>query len=102
MPSSVLDFPFLWKHLAATDQTTTSPGILHTVTINSPDPAGACTITLYDSAAGVTADIIAVIAMDAALFVIPQTLVYDVVLENGLYILFSAGFTVGDITVAYR
>jgi len=102
MPSSVLDYPFLWKHLAATDQTLAAPGTLHSITINSPDPAAGCTITLYDSAAGVTADIVAIIAMDSALFVVPQTLFYDVELANGLYIEFSAGFTLGDITIAYR
>jgi hypothetical protein len=102
MPSSVLDYPFLWKHLTATDQTLTAPGTLHTITINRPDPAGACTITLYDSAAGATADIIAIIAMDSALFVVPETLFYDAELANGLYVEFSAGFTLGDITIAYR
>ena len=101
MPNTRTDYPYLWKHLAATDQTLTRRGTLHSVTINSPDPAAACTVTLYDSAAGVTADVIAIIAMDSALFVVPSTLIYDGVLENGLYVAFSAGFTLGDITLSY-
>jgi hypothetical protein len=102
MPDSVLDRPFESKYLAATDQVTTARGILHTVTINRGDPQAMAHITLYDSAAGATADIIAVIVMDTSVFVVPVTLVYDVELENGLYVEFSAGFTVGNITVSYR
>ena len=102
MPNPILDYGYKWKHLTATDQTSIVQGILHSVTINRPDPAGGCTITLYDSAAGATADIIAIIAMDSALFVVPVTLIYDTQLDHGLYVAFSAGFTLGDITISYR
>ena len=102
MPSSVLDRPFTSSHLTATTQVSTVQGTLHSVTINRPDPAAGCTVTLYDSADGATADIIAIIAMDSVIFVIPNTLTYDIEFENGLYIEFSAGFTLGDITVSWR
>jgi hypothetical protein len=103
MPSSVLDRPFDSKYLAATEQVTTARGTLHTVTINRGDPQAMANITLYDSADGDDADhIVAVIIMDTSVFVVPVTLVYDVELENGLYVEFSAGFTVGNITVSYR
>ena len=102
MPNPILDYGYKWKHLTATDQISVVEGILHSVTINRPDPAAGCTITLYDSAAGASADIIAILAMDSALFVVPQTLIFDAELEHGLYVAFSAGFTLGDITVSYR
>jgi len=102
MPSSVLEFPFNWTHLTATNQVSTAKGTLHSITINRPDPEDDCTVTLYDSADGVTADIIAIIAMDSDLFVVPVTLTYDAELTNGLYVAFSAGFTLGDITVSWR
>lgn len=101
MPNPVVEFGFNWLHLTDSFQVSASPGILHSVTINRPDPVGACTVTLYDSADGATADIIAIIAMDAALYVIPTGLLYDAKLSNGLYVEFSAGFTIGDITVSF-
>lgn len=101
MANPIIDFGYNWLHLAGTSQVSIRPGILHSVTINRPDPAGACVVTLYDSAAGATADIIAIIAMDAALYVIPTGLIYDAKLDNGLYVEFSAGFTLGDITVSF-
>lgn len=101
MADPVKDFGFNWLHLTGSNQVSVRPGILHSVTINRPDPAAGCTVTLYDSAAGATADILAVIAMDSALFVIPSGLIYDAKLDNGLYVEFSAGFTIGDITVSF-
>jgi len=101
MGNPVVEFGFNWLHLTASFQVSVRPGILHSVTINRPDPAAGCTVTLYDSAAGATADIIAIIAMDSALFVIPNCLIYDAKLENGLYVEFSAGFTIGDISVSF-
>lgn len=105
MPSSVLDFPYLWKHLIDTDQVSSARGTLHSVTINRPDVGGGALITLYDvDDAGdiAPANMIANITMDDAFYVVPTTLIYDVELDNGLYILFSAGMTTGDITIAYR
>ena len=101
MPNPILEFGFNWQHVTGTIQVSARPGILHSITINRPDPAAGCTVTLYDSAAGVTADIIAIIAMDSALFVIPTCLLYDAKLTNGLYVAFSAGFTLGDISVSF-
>jgi len=103
MPSSVLEFPFLWKNLEASDQVTMAKGTLHTITINRGDPQAMGTVTVYDSADGVdAANIVATIIMDTSVFVVPNTLIYDAELEHGLYIAFSAGFTVGNITVSYR
>jgi len=101
MANPITEFGFSWLHLTASNQVATSSGILHSVTINRPDPAAGCTVTLYDSAAGVSADIIAILAMDAALYVIPTVLIYDAKLNNGLYVAFSAGFTLGDISVSF-
>ena len=101
MANPVTDFGYNWQHITGTTQVSVRPGILHSITINRPDPAAGCTITLYDSAAGITADIIAIIAMDSALFVIPTHLVMDAKLNNGLHVVFSAGFTLGDITVSF-
>ena len=103
MPSSVLEYPFDWTHVTESTQIATVQGTLHTITINRPDPLADTTITLYDSADGADADnIIAVIGMDEAIFVVPNTLVYDVEFSYGLYVEFSAGFTVGNITVSWR
>lgn len=101
MPFSPTERPFAWKHLTATDQVASTPGVLHTITINRPDPAAASTITVYDGI-GVTADIIAIIVVDSALFVIPTTLVYDCGYATGLYVAFSGGITLADITVSYN
>jgi len=101
MPSPVLEFGYNWEHLTASAQVSTIGGILHSITINRPDPAAGCTVTIYDSAAGATADIMAIIVMDSALFVVPTCLIMDAKFDNGLYVEFSAGFTIGDITVSY-
>jgi len=103
MPSSVLEYPFDYAHLTESIQLTTANGTLHTVTINRGDGHAAGVITVYDSAAGADVDnIIANIIMDTAVFVIPQTLIYDVEYTNGLYFEFDAEFTTADITVSYR
>ena len=103
MPSSVLDYPFLYAHLTESTQLTTAKGTLHTVTINRGDAHAAGVITIYDSADGVDADnIIAILIMDTAVFVIPQTLIYDINYVNGLYLDFDEDFTTADITVSYR
>jgi len=74
--------------------------MLHTITINRPDTTASATVTVYDGI-GVTANIISIITIDAALFVIPTTLVYDVGYLVGLYIAFSNAVT-ADITVSYK
>lgn len=100
MTFSPLERPFDYKHLINTNQVASGPGMLHTITINRPDTTASAIITVYDGI-GVTANIIAIIAMDAALFVIPATLVYDVGYLTGLYIVFSNAVT-ADITVSYK
>jgi len=103
MPSSVLDYPFLYAHLTESTQLTTAKGTLHTVTINRGDPHAGGIITVYDSNDGVDADnILANIIMDTAVFIIPQTLAYDINYIYGLYFEFDAEFTTADITVSYR
>lgn len=101
MPFSPIERPFSWKHLATTNQVSSIPGMLHTITINRPDAHAACILTVYDGI-GVTTDIIAIIALDSALFVIPTTLVYDVGYLTGLYVEFDAGATTADITISYK
>jgi hypothetical protein len=105
MPYSVLERPFLWKHLIATNQVVTVPGTLHAITINRPDVGANALISVYDVAAAgdiLPANMISNITMDDAFFVIPTTLIYDVGFVSGLYILFSAGITTADITVSYK
>ena len=105
MPYSVLERPFLWEHLIVSKQVISRPGTLHAVIINRPDVGASALISIHDVAAVgdiLPANMIANITMDDAFFVIPQTLVYDVGFLNGLYILFSAGMTTGDITISYR
>ena len=104
MPYTPIERPFLWTHLIDTAQVLTVPCTLHTITINRPDVGAGALITVYDVAAAADIDaahMVANITMDDAFFVIPTTLVYDVGLVHGLYILFSAGMTTGDITVSY-
>jgi hypothetical protein len=100
MPFNPLERPFSWKHLTATNQVSSVPGMLHIITINRGDPAAASIATVYDGI-GVTANIIAIIILDTALYVIPTTLTYDVGYLAGLYITFSA-VTLADITVSYK
>lgn len=100
MPFSPIERPFDWKHLTATNQVKAGPGLLHTLTINRGDPAAGAVVTAYDGI-GVTANIIAIIILDTAVFVIPTTLVFDVGFLTGLYLAFSA-VTLADITVSYK
>lgn len=100
MPYDVLERPFLWKHLVGTTQVSSTPGIIHTITINRGDPAAGAIATVYDGI-GVTANIIAIIVLDTAVFVVPTTLIYDCAYETGLYIAFSA-VTLADLTVSYK
>ena len=101
MPYNPTERPFDWKHLAATNQVSSAPGMLHTITINRADATANGVITVYDGI-GITAAIISIIIMDRALFVIPTTLIYDVGYLTGLYIAFGAGLTTADITVSYK
>ena len=96
-----LDRPFDWYHVVATAQIKTGAGMLHTITINRGDPAGGRFITIYDGV-GVTADIIAIIALDTALFVIPQTLTYNCGFLTGLYVAFDGAVTLADLTISYK
>jgi len=78
---------------------------LHTITINRPDPQAGARCDVYNVAAVgdiAPANLVASIAMDSALFVVPSTLVYDVELDAGLYVAFLAGMTIGDITINYK
>ena len=105
MPFSPVDRPFDWAHLIDTAQVATIPTMLHTITINRPDVGAGALVTVYDvaDAGDIAADrMVANIIMDDAFFVVPATLVYDVGLTYGLYVLFSAGMTTGDITVSYK
>ena len=105
MPYDILERPFSWIHLIDTLQVLTHRGVLHTVTINRPDVGGGALISVYDVAdAGdiLPANLIANITMDDAFFVVPTTLTYNIGFANGLYIIFSAGMTTGDITVSYK
>jgi hypothetical protein len=100
MPFNPLERAFSWKHLTATNQVSSKSGMLHTITINRGDPAAASIATVYDGI-GVTADIIAIIILDTALYTVPTTLVFDCGYLTGLYITFSA-VTLADITVSYK
>ena len=96
-----LERPFDWEHVTATAQIKTGAGMLHSVTINRGDPAAGRVITIYDGV-GVTANIIAIIALDTALFVIPNTLVFDCGFLAGLYVAFDGAVTLADLTVSYK
>ena len=100
MTWSPIERPFCWAHLTDTLQVASAPGILHTITINRPDTTGGAIITVYDGI-GVTADIISIITMDKAVYVVPATLHYDVCYSAGLYLVFSHAVT-ADITVSYK
>ena len=101
MPFSPIERPFDWEHVTATMQVKTGPGMLHTITINRGDPAAGRFITIYDGV-GVTADIIAIIALDTALFVIPTTIHFDCGFLTGLYAAFDGAVTLADLTVSYK
>jgi hypothetical protein len=96
-----IDRPFDWNHTVATGQIKSGPGMLHSITINRGDPADDRVITIYDGI-GVTANIIAIIALDTDLFVIPQTLVYDCGFLTGLYAAFNGAVTLADLTISYK
>ena len=96
-----IDRPFDWSHITATVQVKSGPGMLHSITINRGDPAGGRFLTVYDGV-GVTANIIANIALDTAVFVIPQTLIYDCGFLAGLYVAFDGAVTLADLTISYK
>jgi len=95
------DRPFDWAHITATVQVKSGPGMLHSITINRGDPAVARFLTVYDGV-GVTTDIIANIVLDTAVFVIPQTLIYDCGFLTGLYVAFDGAVTLADLTISYK
>jgi hypothetical protein len=101
MPFTPIERPFDWSHVTATAQIKTGPGMLHTITINRGDPAGGRFITIYDGV-GVTVNIIAIIALDTALFVIPTTLHFDCGFLAGLYVAFDGAVTLADLTISYK
>ena len=101
MPFSPIERPFDWTHVTATAQVKTGPGMLHTITINRGDPAAGRVVTIYDGV-GVTADIIAIITLDTALFVIPTTLHFDCGFLAGLYAAFDGAVTLADLTISYK
>jgi len=105
MPFNPLEYPYDWVHLIDSAQVITRCGTLHTITINRPDVGAGALVTVHNVAdVGdiAPANMIANITMDDAFFVIPTTLTYDVGCCNGIYVLFSAGMTTGDITVSYK
>lgn len=73
---------------------------MHTLTINRPDTTAGAIITIYDGIDN-TGTVIAIITVDAALFVVPVTLTYDVEFATGLYAEFSHEVT-ADIMISYR
>lgn len=91
-------FPVGWLSSHIATQTTTNvkttPGILHSITINTPLATG--TITVYDANAG-TSNAIAIIVTPTAGQ--PETLFYDVVCNNGITVV--TGVATQDITIAY-
>ena len=95
------DRPFDWTHVVATAQVKSGHGMLHSITINRGDPAAGRVLTVYDGI-GVTADIISIISLDTAVFVIPQTLIYDCGFLTGLYVAFDGAVTLADLTVSYK
>lgn len=106
MPFSVLERPFLWKHMLAsgglTSQVSSISGLIHTLTINRGDPHAGCVVTLYDAiGAGDAAHVIATIVLDTALYTVPTTLVFDCEFQHGLYVEFDAAATLADITISY-
>ena len=103
MPFDPTERPFKSKHLAAESaQVASVPGTLHTITINRGDPHAGCVVTIYDAiGVGDAAHIIAIIVLDTAVFVIPQTLTYDSEYEHGLYADMDADATLADITISY-
>ena len=101
MTFTPIERPFDWEHITATTQIKTGAGVLHTITINRGDPAAGRVITIYDGV-GVTANIIAIIALDTALFVIPQTLTYNCGFLTGLYAAFDGAVTLADLTISYK
>jgi len=96
-----LDRPFDWEHITATVQIKTGNGMLHSITINRGDPAAGRVLTVYDGV-GVTTDIIAIVALDTAIYVIPQTLIYDCGFLEGLYVAFDGAVTLADLTISYK
>ena len=89
-----------YKHLDDSGTIKTTKGILLGVVINRPDTTASATITLYDSVDD-SGDVIAIINVDVAIYVIPTTLTYNVTFLTGLYAKFSNAVT-ADITVSYR
>ena len=100
MPFNPVERPFDWKHLTTTNQVKTGAGMLHSIVINRGDPAGGAIATVYDGV-GVTADIIAIITLDNAVFVVPTTLIFDCGFLAGLYVTLSA-VTLADLTISYK
>ena len=101
MANPVIEYGFFHKRMTVTGIVSSATGILHTVTINRPSATASAIMTLYDSL-DASGAVIAIISLDVAKYVIPQTLTYDVRLTNGLYAVFSDAQNAGaDMTFSY-
>ena len=100
MANAIIGFPFAYTHLDDSGIVHAVGGdVLHSVIINHPDATAAATVTMYDGVDN-SGDVIAVIAMDKAIYVVPVTLIYDIAVTTGIYAEFS--HTDGaDITVTH-
>jgi len=92
MSSSVIDIPWIWRHVTQTVLVKRGQGALHTITLNYIGQGSV--ITLYD---GVNAGgaVIGIIATDLSQ---PVTLVYDLKYRTGIYIAIAGEGEV-DLTV---
>lgn len=98
--SSVIDFPWEYKHVTADAQVSAVQCVLHGIVVNGLTTAGDATI--YDNTAG-SGTVIGVLHLDPAtsISVQPITLLYDCRCTTGLYIDFDATLA-ADLTVMYK
>jgi hypothetical protein len=101
MSSSIVDYPWKYKHVTASVQISSGPCGLHSIVVNGLTTAGDATVYDNPAAAG---NVIAILHLDptTSISVQPITLTYDILCETGLYIAFEAQALVADLTVSYR
>jgi len=100
MSNPVIDFPWIYAHVAADTQVKASSCVLHTITVNGLTTAGDCIIYDNPAAAGT---VIGVLHLNPAtsVSVQPITFLYDVECLTGLYLDYDATL-VADLTISYK
>jgi len=100
MGRNIVDMPWRYAHVTEDTVVTTSPVILHSITINHPDDGQNTPEAVVYNGVDATGTAIATIDLTGG-HVFPNTLFYDIRLNDGLFIDIVGTAANVDLTVMY-